>query len=137
MESDGMKKFFPLALIVLYVSCIRNEPVLPEIGREKCAHCSMSIVDLRFHSQLLTEKGRRYYFDSIECLRAYEKTNSFPVRSSWVADFEHPKKMIVASEAVYVRSSEIRSPMGQGMLSFSSRERAEIFLKNRAGEIIP
>ena len=130
---------FPAIILFFVVSvsvfCSKREPILPEFGRELCAHCSMAIVDKRFHAQLLTEKGRRYYFDSIECSHSFEKSARYSSGSVWFADFENPDRMISADIAVLVSSSELRSPMGEGLAAFSSIERAKEFLNNHKGSI--
>lgn len=95
----------------------------------------MAIVDKRFHAQLLTEKGRRYYFDSIECSHSFEKFARYSSGSVWFADFENPDQMISEEGAILVRSSELRSPMGEGIAAFSSMDRAKEFLNTHKGSI--
>ncbi|MBM9502079.1 nitrous oxide reductase accessory protein NosL [Leptospira sp. 201903071] len=119
-----------------FVFCGTKEPVIPERGKEKCSHCSMSIVDMRFHSQLLTDKGRRYYFDSIECLRSYKENLRDKKIHSWVTDYENSTRMLSEEEAAIVQSAEIHSPMGMGLVAFSSLEKAREYLKNHKGSII-
>ncbi|EPG74853.1 putative accessory protein NosL [Leptospira fainei serovar Hurstbridge str. BUT 6] len=96
----------------------------------------MSIVDFRFHAQFLTQKGRRYYFDSIECLQSYIRENHPAIRSVWVSDFESPGKMLLESNAVFVQSESIHSPMGKGIGAFRSIERAKSFLTSHTGILI-
>ncbi|PJZ26522.1 accessory protein NosL [Leptospira hartskeerlii] len=129
---------FPVIILLsvsISVFCSKREPILPEFGRELCAHCSMAIVDKRFHAQLLTEKGRRYYFDSIECSHSFEKSAGNSSGTIWFADFENPDRMVPKEAAVLVRSSELRSPMGEGLAAFSSLERAKNFLNTHKGSI--
>ncbi|AOP36280.1 hypothetical protein A0128_19845 [Leptospira tipperaryensis] len=118
------------------VSCVSKEPVIPERGKEKCSHCSMSIVDMRFHSQLMTDKGRRYYFDSIECLQSYEETLNSEGFHSWIADFEDTNRMLNEAEATIVQSQEIHSPMGKGLAAFASFEKASEYLRSHKGSIM-
>ncbi|MEI1279752.1 nitrous oxide reductase accessory protein NosL [Leptospira venezuelensis] len=122
-------------LVSVSVFCSKREPILPEFGRELCAHCSMAIVDKRFHAQLLTEKGRRYYFDSIECSHSFKESARYSSGSVWYADFENPDKMLPEETAVLVISSELRSPMGEGLAAFSSMDRAKDFLNTHKGSI--
>ncbi|PJZ52063.1 nitrous oxide reductase accessory protein NosL [Leptospira adleri] len=119
-----------------FVSCVRKEPVIPERGREKCSHCSMSIVDMRFQSQLLTDKGRRYYFDSIECLQSYRENLNSEVILSWVTDFEDTNRMLKENEATIVQSPDIHSPMGKGLAAFASFEKASEYLRNHQGFVV-
>ncbi|TGM85549.1 nitrous oxide reductase accessory protein NosL [Leptospira licerasiae] len=132
---SGFPVIILLSVVSISVFCSKREPILPEFGRELCAHCSMAIVDKRFHAQLLTEKGRRYYFDSIECSHSFEKSARYSSGSVWFADYENPDRMISEETAVIVRSSEIRSPMGEGLAAFYSIENAKDFLKTHKGSI--
>ncbi|PJZ68138.1 accessory protein NosL [Leptospira perolatii] len=125
------------SLIVLQqMGCTKNEPVTPELGHEKCAHCVMAITDPKFHAQILTQKGRRVYFDSLECLRSYLKENQISLHLGWVALFDIPGKMVSVQEATYVQSEEIRSPMGGGLAAFSDLQNARSFLEKHKGKII-
>ncbi|TGN03375.1 nitrous oxide reductase accessory protein NosL [Leptospira dzoumogneensis] len=132
---SGFRTIILLLLGSISVFCSKREPILPEFGRELCAHCSMAIVDKRFHVQLLTEKGRRYYFDSIECSHSFEKSARYSSGSVWFADFENPGQMIPEDMAVLIKSSELRSPMGEGLAAFSSMGRAKDFLNTHKGSI--
>ncbi|PNV76380.1 nitrous oxide reductase accessory protein NosL [Leptospira inadai] len=125
-----------LIALLLSAGCTKNEPIVPEAGREQCQYCSMSIVDFRFHAQFLTQKGRRYYFDSIECLQSYIRENQPTIRSVWVSDFESPGKMLLEPNAVFVQSESIHSPMGKGLGAFRSLERAKSYLALHTGILI-
>ncbi|MBM9579745.1 nitrous oxide reductase accessory protein NosL [Leptospira sp. 201903070] len=118
------------------LSCGPKEALIPERGKEKCNHCSMAIVDMRFHSQLLTDKGRRYYFDSIECLYSYKESLELERFRTWVTDYENVTRMLSEEEAAIVQSEEIHSPMGKGLAAFSSLENAREYLKNHKGSIL-
>ena len=68
--SFSLAAFLVLNLIV---GCVNTDPVLIEVGQERCAHCRMDIADMRFNTQLVTKKGKRYHFDSIECMVSWIK----------------------------------------------------------------
>lgn len=126
-----------LALIAFTgISCVRNEPILPETGKEHCAHCSMAITDHKFHSQILTTKGRRIYFDSLECLHAYVKEKRPSIQSVWVVLYDSPGKMASMDSASYIQSEDIRTPMGEGIAAFSDRSSAEKYLKEHKGKLL-
>lgn len=87
-------------------------------GRDQCAHCKMAISDLRFASQLITDKGKRYTFDSIECMIRSTRSDDMPGGSIWVADYEMPDTWLPAEEAIFLYSGRIHSPMGAGLSAF-------------------
>ena len=105
-------------------------PIVP--GRDVCMHCKMAISDVRFASQYVTNKGKRYTFDSVECL-----IRSLPNRGNdavviWLPDYEMPNTFITADEAVILHGDAIHSPMGAGLASFGSSV-AEDALRDKHG----
>ena len=37
-------------------------------GEDECEFCKMMVMDKRYGAELVTDKGKIYFFDSIECL---------------------------------------------------------------------
>lgn len=88
------------------------------VGRHQCAHCKMVISDLRFAAQFITENGKRYTFDSVECLVHGMRSADAPVREAWVSDYEMSGTWVPVERAVYLYSGGIHSPMGAGLAAF-------------------
>lgn len=114
-------------LIVVLSNCGEVKPEMLAVGEMKCAHCSMSIVDMRFHTQILTDKGKRYHFDAIECLDDFQKQNNPPTKKIWVTNFLDRKEFISKEDAIIIKSDKIRSPMGAGLAAFKTHEEAKPF----------
>jgi copper chaperone NosL len=88
----------------------------------------MMISDTRYGGELVTQKGKIYKYDSVECLAAWcltEETKSNEIHSLWVVDFDHPEKLINANQSIYLRSKDLHSPMGLNLSAFSDRTTAE------------
>ncbi|HEX9107962.1 MAG TPA: nitrous oxide reductase accessory protein NosL [Longimicrobiales bacterium] len=117
----------PLALVVLLASC-GADAVPIRYGGDSCAHCRMTISDTRFGAELVTDKGKPFTFDAIECLVAYLDAHpGLQTRAIWVTDFEQPPQFLPAQQALYVRSAELRSPMGANLAAFApSSDRAQL-----------
>lgn len=92
----------------------------------------MAIADKRFAAEVITKKGRVYKFDSVECMVAYYNENEEYIKKAYVANFSNPEEFIEAEKAIYVRSQEIRSPMGMNLSAYKDMERA----KSVKGEIL-
>src|SRR5690606_39410929 len=45
-------------------------------SEDHCTHCRMSIADPKFGAELVTQKGRVFKFDALECLVPYLQDNS-------------------------------------------------------------
>lgn len=103
--------FAPMLLLIQ--SCTSGpEPI--RIGEDQCAFCKMTISDPRFASEIITEKGRVYKFDDLNCAKGYLNENAQNVGDSvqvFVSDFHAPHDLIDYRRAVYYTSSEFKSPM--------------------------
>ena len=109
-----------VGLFVCICSCTVS-PKKIEYGKDVCVFCDMTIVDKTHAAQYVTKKGRAYKFDAIECL--INKMQNIPkteLSFVLVTDYLHPTKLIDASKATYLISSEIKSPMGVNLTAFSS-----------------
>lgn len=121
-------------LIGLLIDCGSSlEPESIKSTEHDCTHCKMKIVNMSYDAQLLTKKGRRYYFDSIECLVSYKEKNE--VQKEWVKDII-TKKYIEFHTAHYLQSEKLTSPMGAGLSAFQEIEKAKEFQTKYSGNIL-
>lgn len=114
-----------LILSVLFLSCdISPKPI--EYGSDQCEYCKMTIVDRQHASQIVTQKGRSYKFDAIECMINYDREYlDQPAAMYLVSDFKMPGELIDATKAGYLISPEISSPMGANLSGFKSEDAAK------------
>ena len=114
-------RFFSVILVLWFVSSCSSGPEPINYGEDACEFCRMTIVDSQHAAQLVTEKGRNYKYDAIECmindLNQWERP---PVEIHLVADYASPGSMTDALKANYLISEEIPSPMGAYLSGFSS-----------------
>jgi len=112
------------ALALLLAGC-EPGPVEIRYGEDECAACRMRITDPRFASQLVMRTGKAYTFDAIECLIGFTEREGLAeeaIHSRWVADFAHPGRLIDVRSARWLHTPRVRSPMGLGVLAFSSED---------------
>lgn len=120
-NSNKKSLFFFFLLLFLAVACgAPQKPVEFQPGEFQCSHCLMGITDMRFRGEFITNKGKIYRFDSIECLVAWSQENHQHIGSSWIADFHNPKDWIELNKALILHSKKINSPMGAGLSAFKS-----------------
>jgi len=119
-------------LFLSFFSCTSDRPEPINLGKDLCEYCRMAIADKRFAAEVITKKGRVYKFDSIECMVAYYNENEEYIKKAYVTNFSNPEEFIEAEKAIYVRSQEIRSPMGMNLSAYKDMERA----KSVKGEIL-
>ena len=114
-----------LVTTLLTISC-NVEPQPIEYGKDGCHFCKMTIVDRQHASQVVTNKGKVYKFDAIECMINYTKENKETEYAHIVvADFRAPGTLIDAKNATYLISPEISSPMGVFLSAFNSEKEAQ------------
>ncbi len=79
-----MKAFFLCGVMIL--SCTENgpKPEDPVWGKQQCAHCSMLVSEKEPSAQLLSEGRKRYFFDDLGCLVAWEDREHPQVLARWV-----------------------------------------------------
>jgi copper chaperone NosL len=101
--------------------CADPEPRALAFGSDRCEHCDMGIADDRHGAELLTPTGRAYVFDSVECLVSYMQGEGagLEVHSVWVTDFANPGTWVRASDALFLASPTLQSPMGLGLSAFA------------------
>lgn len=132
-----MRNIASAGLIILIFTSCSQEPVEIHIHSDQCAHCKMMISDERFATQVISPKGKAVTFDAIECMVSWQKeqadTDGY---QAWVSDYNKGGSWIKASQAIYVKSEVVSSPMGASLLSFNSKEEALEHLSEYPGQIV-
>ncbi len=120
----------------LIVSCsTRPQPI--SYGEDLCSYCRMSIVDARYGAELVTDKGKVYKFDALECLINHQQDNPEEVYAHvLVTDVTEPGQLTDARACTYLISPNIPSPMGANLSSFGSRATAESWLAQHEGILL-
>jgi copper chaperone NosL len=127
--------FIPL-VTVLITSCSKKpQPI--NYGEDECEFCKMMVMDKRYGSELVTDKGKIFFFDSIECLIGYIDNKNISrndYSSVWVSNYADPGNIIDASKAIFLKNDELRSPMGLNVLAVETKEQFERTFNQYGGE---
>lgn len=110
------------------------EPI--NYGKDECEYCRMMITDNKYGSEIVTDKGKIYKFDSIECLIefALEKNIIGDINQTFlVTNFANPGNLMDTRTAEYVHNDNFRSPMGLNVSAFGSESEAQKFLSENGG----
>jgi len=126
-----------LSGLLIVISC-SQDPKPVHLHQDEGEYCKMRISDLRFDAQIVTSKGKAFKFDAIECAANYWVKNrkEFKGAKIWVSDFQEPKKFLSHDEAVFIKSREIQSPMGESLLALPSAKEADEHLIKYDGKKI-
>ncbi len=102
-------------------ACGEQKPEI-KFGKDDCDNCKMKLMDNRFGFALVTTKGRTYKFDDYNCYKGFSNESKPDIKQSYVVVFDKPGVLIPVATAFYLKSMDIKSPMGSGVAAFSSQE---------------
>lgn len=109
-------------LAVILSGCtVKPEPIV--FGTDMCHTCKMTIMDRKFGGEVVTTKGKIYKFDDLNCMINFLNSGYLEEREVaylLVLDYSQPGKLIDATQAFYLKSNEIRTPMASRMAAFES-----------------
>ena len=105
---------------IILAGCHKSElePVAIE-PEDMCGFCKMAISEKRYAAEFIDIDGRPFKFDDIGCMVNFmqSKGNKQRIRGYFVMDF-NDRHWLKADTAYYVRSSELKTPMGSGIVAF-------------------
>ncbi len=132
-----MKNRILLLLIVplAFTTCnISPEPI--NYGSDACHYCSMTIVDKQHAAEFVTDTGKAFKFDAVECMmNGLKDANGTKMALFLVNGFENPGKLIDGTKATYLISKNIPSPMGENLSAFEHKEAADRVQSEQTGEL--
>lgn len=124
-------------MIFVFMGCTRSsEPI--NFGTDECSHCRMTIMDETHGAELVTDKGKVYKYDATECMISILSEGSLSEGDAsllLVIDTSDPKVFISASNAYYLISAELKSPMSAGLSAFKDEATAKDYQGKYGGNI--
>lgn len=117
-------------IAILLAACNpESKPIV--YGQDKCEFCRMSIVDQRFGGEIVTQKGKVYKYDAVECMVNYmdkKVEDESKIKFILTNTYDAPGQLIEAAGCYYLKSENMPSPMGMYLNPFKSTDEA---LKNQ------
>lgn len=130
-----MRNISLLIIALLFIGC-SNKVQQINYAQDACDFCRMSIVDKAHASQLVSDKGKNFKFDAIECMLHYMGENPHNTYSHMlVAVLTNPGELIDANKATYIISKDIPSPMGASLSAVRVKSDAQKIVEQQSGEI--
>ena len=121
--------------------CERVENLAPpqiKYGQDECAHCGMIISDERNAAALIVRSGdelQTLLFDDIGDLIDFSREHpQTQVHRRYVHDYRS-RQWIDTTGAVFVRSPELHTPIGSGIVAFGDADGAQDCLRDSHGEL--
>lgn len=127
-----------LSLIVisfLVASCtVEESPIV--YGKDACHYCMMNIVDKQHAAEIVTQKGKPFKYDAIECMmRDILERDEKDIALFLMTDYFTPGKLVDATKATYLISKNLPSPMGANLTGFNDKSEAEKVQKEKNGTL--
>ena len=125
-----------LLLIVFTLSSCSIEPVPIEYGKDACHFCKMNIVDKQHAAEIVTQKGKPFKYDAVECMmREIKVIKESEIAIYLITDYTSPGKLVDATKATYLISENIPSPMGANLSGFEKTKDAEQTIEEKGGTL--
>ena len=125
------------ATMIVLASCRPGvKPI--DYALDKCDHCHMSIVDKQFGCEIVSQKGKVFKFDAVECMVNYiHVTNMDEASLAHIVTntLDKPAELLDAKSAVYLVSENMPSPMGMDINPFFGPENASKHQSENGGVI--
>jgi len=138
MKAYTGTKFLVIIFLVCFFGCSPTSKKI-QFGTDQCAHCKMTISDSKFGAELVTDKGKIYMFDSIECMIAFFTKSEQEVAHSfkyfWTIDYSNQGELLDAKNALYLKDDNFNSPMGMNVASFKDISSMQKFKKKESFQL--
>lgn len=129
-------KHYLSALLLLFLFNCNVSPQPIDYGNDACHFCKMTIVDKQHAAEIVTHKGKVYKFDSSECMVNFlDEFEVSTVKLFLSNDFSEPETLIDATQATFLISEQIPSPMGANLSAFKDRQVAINTQKEKGGSL--
>ena len=109
------------------------EPI--RYGKDNCHHCKMTLTDKRFGAEIVTQKGKVYKFDDLNCLVNFMKSGELKTENiahTLAVDFKKTGQFVEVQQAFFLENEAIKSPMRADIASFSDQKDLEM-VKSEVG----
>lgn len=126
-----------MVMILLLSTACSREPRAIDYGNEACDFCTMVIVDSRFGAKAITQKGKQYNFDAAECMLNFIRSNQGSDHYfTYVTAYQSPGILLESGSCTFLIDSDIPSPMGMYLTSYTSESAARNHQQRHGGTVL-
>lgn len=131
-----MKNALQILLISLLIWSCNAEPRAISYGHDNCHHCKMKLMDPVYGAEVVTQKGKIFIFDDVNCLMSFlesDEVSQEDIKNILVADYKNPESLIDATVAFYLKSDKFQTPMASNIIAFSDYKTLESYKSEHGG----
>ncbi|WP_370478940.1 nitrous oxide reductase accessory protein NosL [Tamlana flava] len=128
-----LKNVLLLLLLTAWGCSVKPNPI--DYGNDSCHFCKMTIVDKVHGAELVTNKGKTYKFDASECMINFmnQFEDSLEIKLYLTNHYKEPEILIDATNATFLISEKVPSPMGAFLTAFKNKVDAEKTQSEKGG----
>ncbi|MFD2550593.1 nitrous oxide reductase accessory protein NosL [Bizionia sediminis] len=131
-----MKQFIFILFIGLILASCQAKPEPINYGSDACHFCKMTIVDKVHGAEIVTNKAKVYKFDAAECMVNFMADfNTNDIALYLTNHFNEPETLIDATQATFLISKNLPSPMGAFLTAFKTTAQAQAVQAEQGGDI--
>lgn len=111
-----------LLTVITFLGC-SSGPVPIRYGKDGCTACKMTLTDKRFGAEIVTQKGKIFIFDDLNCLTGYLKAGTVAEKDIGQivsVDFKNTGAFVDVQKAFFLQNDAIKSPMRGDVAAFST-----------------
>jgi copper chaperone NosL len=109
-----------------------NDPPKIAYGKDTCHRCHMLISEEKFAAGLVSRNGDQSVYDDTGEMIATVQDEGLADRRAWAHDYDSVK-WIDATVAWFVVNRDVSTPMGTGVIAFSTQDSAQSFAAAHSG----
>lgn len=130
-----LKHYATYTLLLLFFSCnVTPQPI--DYGNDGCHYCKMTIIDKLHAAEIVTTKGKVYKFDATECMINFlDEFDQSTIQLYLANNYSEPGSLIDATQATFLISENIPSPMGAFLSAFKNKDKAIKMQTEKSGDI--
>lgn len=130
-----LKHYLAIVLLLILVSCnVSPKPI--DYGNDGCHFCKMTIVDKVHAAEIVTKKGKIYKFDATECMINFlDEFDTSEIELYLSNNYSEPGELIDATQATFLISKNVPSPMGAFLSAFENKDDAQKVQSEKEGTL--
>lgn len=129
-------KHYSIAFMLLALVSCNVSPKAIDYGNDGCHYCQMTIVDKLHAAEIVTKKGKAYKFDATECMINFlDEFDTSEIKMYLSTNYAKPEVLIDATQATFLISKNIPSPMGAFLSAFKNAAEAEKMKAEKGGDL--
>ncbi len=120
-------------LLPLLLACGDDEPTPEPSSATRCAQCGMPVDTA---PQWRAGLGDDTLFDSPKCLFRWAARQGRGTETAWFTEYYSGERKPLV-DLLFVVGSDVLSPMGDDLVPIEGQVRAELFVRDHGGRILP